>query len=493
MLAATSPVRPQKTHLLDAQTAQTGSTTLPIKRKREAERDESISDGNLQHEFDSESERQPKKTRITKTVEGETASVYLGTGSTGPTLLDSETQSDSAGSENESTPVGVDADVEAGAQPQTGSGKKRVLTAFEEYLESQDLTSLRFPHHSNINFNDEVLLQLTDKTQNDVIEHTGDGLHNVSIADVLQDAISSSELTQDWPTEQVHACIEALSTTYAKNDTIGRIFCRMYDRPLPKTWNGMKAEADSFEALTYWIVKTHGEASLIKYYEAIVDRTLEHAIADFLASYSTCGSDGYLNDANRYRTKAFREVFPKHEQAFLDALEPYTEDLTNDLAALKMLRSDPPIVFDEKKRVIGVHRPMDFRGRLLFNQIIASEIDFLFPSHQLAGRGGSDLRTQMSRLATCQGALTLLARLAGLGDISKCTVDEDRLPSMFFVALFMLKERDDIQFEKLAETLSFLFVFVADAVLFEEGICFDVVGPTQTTTTTTTTTATTPA
>ena len=66
--------------------------------------------------------------------------------------------------------------------------------------------------------------------------------------------------------------------------------------------------------------------------------------------------------------------------------------------------------------------------------------------------------------------MTHLTQLAGLEERPTEKSDKRRLPSLFFIALLNLRERDRSKFAKLAEGLIPFLVMIADLVLFEDGI-----------------------
>ncbi|KAJ8518969.1 hypothetical protein ONZ45_g4045 [Pleurotus djamor] len=329
--------------------------------------------------------------------------------------------------------------------------------------------------HTDIDF-DRVLENFTNPSNNYAIDHTGDALLKFFMAEALYDVLFSSDLVRDWTEDKLILCFEALAATYTKNAVVGRIFCKVHGRPLPATDKMLKVNADSFKALTHWIYDTHGKDRLLQFYKDLIHQTLAYVVNDFLAGYSSCGSD-YYDDADRYLYWE-KNVLPRHEKAFLDALEGHDPYFTKASAPLKMQVLDAaPIVFDENHQVIGYYRPFEFQGRLLLDKLVATQIDSMFPYHRNAGSDGSYLRTLIGRLAACRSVLTHLTQLAGLEEGPTEKSDKRRLPSLFFIALLNLRERDRSKFAKLAEGFIPFLVMIADLVLFEDGISLELIPP----------------
>ncbi|KAJ8518942.1 hypothetical protein ONZ45_g4038 [Pleurotus djamor] len=348
--------------------------------------------------------------------------------------------------------------------PQASFHRKRLkpgfagrFPTFEQLLE-ESLPVMPFQHHPKIAGNTTALEDLADPAKNDVLSNIGSAVHGAHVAAVL------------------YKFFFALTLLYTKDCTVGRIESHMSNSELPTTDEGMKAAADTFKAKLWYCTTMYEWDEIATFYENFINATLAPALNDFDPS---TGSKHYIRLVNRSRNGEFNRVSPHHERPFLGLMRSRSHILIYiPLQDLKIPEDDDvSIKFNNDNHVVGPCRPMLQLGTLLYKAALVVKCDDLFPRHRSVEEGGSELQTAICRLAGCKSIINLCVRWAGMHRSGRETFSDDKLPSIFFVAVAKLWIRDPAKFWDVMDDITLPAVWFSNKVLSAAGIGFNIIIP----------------
>ncbi|KAJ8503262.1 hypothetical protein ONZ45_g11028 [Pleurotus djamor] len=351
---------------------------------------------------------------------------------------------------------------------------------FKEYLESPSTSIVPYAHNPKLKTASVTLQAATDRKRNDIFEHAGDSIHNLTVAEVLhgyfflEPGSGSGALGVDYDHKKRCAAFEHAIIVFSQNVTQGRIQCRMTNTAIPHSGRALKRHANQFEAHTAYLKKTYPKAQLIAFYQSFILPALPSIHPDFDEEYATEGTIKYLGTTNGFRGTTYREVNRRHEEALLQFLETNQNDLIR--SRLRQLDTpetvSPPIKFDKKDRVIEDCRPLDVMGYLLWKYAVASAAELLYTWHHAHQVGGAQYRSQLCSLAASKGVCSFLAVEGGLLPSRRSEQLEhgNRMPSRFFVAVGKMWKHDEKKLEDILRSLAMQIIRASDTVLAAQGV-----------------------
>ncbi|KAJ8515135.1 hypothetical protein ONZ45_g7407 [Pleurotus djamor] len=356
---------------------------------------------------------------------------------------------------------------------------------FRRYIQAESTTFTPFVHNPRFASSSVALEAALDFRENDVLEHGGDSVHNVSAAKVLYDHFFVNPVSEEeevevaYDIQKRYAAFEYSVILYTQNSIIGTIQCKMDGDPLPESGDDLKLYANDFEAHTCYIKKTYVEERLLDFYKGLIIPSMPSVKASFDEVYATQpNSNSSLGRIHTFRTRNYAKVNPAHEEALMCFLEDNDNQPIRDslLGLTTPEQQNLPIKFDKRHRVIDDCRPLDFLGYLLWKEALGFQAELLYTWHHAHQAGGAKYRSQLCWLAASKGAVTFLSTLAGFKDGHE-DENTDRLPSRFYVAIGKLWKSDKAKLEAILEFVALQTLLYSAQVLFDHGVSLPFYNP----------------
>lgn len=167
--------------------------------------------------------------------------------------------------------------------------------------------------------------------------------------------------------------------------------------------NAPKVLADLFEA-DAWLIKLIDDFSgLCNYLTSVFAPLLPTAIVTFEFAFQMthrwnpdCSpSDFFLYETRNYRTMAATKVNSRHVARLLELLGNVSEalDASPVFNLTRSLRNGPPVQFDSRGRIQGIHKHLQLEGYTTLRFFLAETHDLLYPLHRSSVRGAAGFQT----------------------------------------------------------------------------------------------------
>lgn len=164
-----------------------------------------------------------------------------------------------------------------------------------------------------------------------------------------------------------------------------------------------KVLADLFEA-NAWLIKLIDDFSgLCTYLTSIFAPLLPTAIVTFESAFQSthrrnldCSpSDLFLYQTLNYRMRVATKVNSRHAARLLEYLGNVSEALDPSpvFKLNRSLKNGPPVRFDSRGRIQGIHKHLQLEGYTTLRFFLAQTHDQLYPLHRSSVRGTAGFQT----------------------------------------------------------------------------------------------------